>query len=398
MGRVLAVLLACVAAASADGKAFSRVLPAVETPDQRAIAVFSDGRERLAIETTFRGRDTRDYAWVVPLPAAPRVSAAPPGIFDDAEALSRYVVLVPQWGDAIRILLLLVCAAALGFLATGERPLPLRWVLLFIVGSLLGVAIPSTTTLGASSGGVNVVAHQHVGAYDVTTVESVDSRALLRWLDGNGFVVPDAAAAAIEAYARDGWVFAVAKVAAADGTSRHPEPLLFEFETGTPIYPMRLTGAAATGPLDLDLSVFADGPVRCAGLRPVRCARVEPQGALGAIAGDARVLTRLVGEVAPAGMGRDLVLERGGALDAPIDNREAAAASAVSIGGGVTLLSLVPVAWMILLLRARRAGLPRRALLFSPELRLGRRGLLRVWLLAGAVGLLSAGFAYGVAG
>jgi len=55
----------------ADGKVFSQVTAVkTTTPDQRALVNFADGTETLVVETTFVGAGT-NFAWVVPLPAAP---------------------------------------------------------------------------------------------------------------------------------------------------------------------------------------------------------------------------------------------------------------------------------------------------------------------------------------
>ncbi|MCZ6785621.1 MAG: DUF2330 domain-containing protein [Planctomycetota bacterium] len=75
-GAGVALALLCLTApASGDGKVFSKAVPVVEIPDQRALIHWEDGRERLVIETSFRGEGT-EFAWVVPLPALPEIEAA----------------------------------------------------------------------------------------------------------------------------------------------------------------------------------------------------------------------------------------------------------------------------------------------------------------------------------
>jgi len=82
---VLALFLGLIlgtAMAWADGKAFPPVAVSTEVtmPDQRALLVWSNGVERLAIETRIVGEGT-NFAWVVPLPSAPKVEAATVGLF-----------------------------------------------------------------------------------------------------------------------------------------------------------------------------------------------------------------------------------------------------------------------------------------------------------------------------
>lgn len=66
----------------ADGKFFPpTALPAnVTIPDQRALIHFTNGIERLVIETRFVGEGT-NFAWVVPLPSQPVIEAATTGLF-----------------------------------------------------------------------------------------------------------------------------------------------------------------------------------------------------------------------------------------------------------------------------------------------------------------------------
>ena len=49
------VVLAIAAAAWGDGKFVGVAVPAVEIPDQQAILVWKDGRERLVIDTAHTG-------------------------------------------------------------------------------------------------------------------------------------------------------------------------------------------------------------------------------------------------------------------------------------------------------------------------------------------------------
>lgn len=66
----------------ADGKVFSptAVPTEVRIPDQRALLSWSNGVERLVIETRFVGAGT-NFAWVVPLPSRPVVEPASRGLF-----------------------------------------------------------------------------------------------------------------------------------------------------------------------------------------------------------------------------------------------------------------------------------------------------------------------------
>jgi hypothetical protein len=68
--------------AVADGKVLSHQPAMAEAtiPDQRALICWSNGVERLVIETRFAG-DGTNFAWIVPLPSQPEIEAATPGVF-----------------------------------------------------------------------------------------------------------------------------------------------------------------------------------------------------------------------------------------------------------------------------------------------------------------------------
>lgn len=84
----------------ADGKVFPSRAEAVEVrmPDQRALLWWSNGVERLVIESRFIGQGTH-FAWVVPLPAVPKVEPVTSGLFPTLVSLMRpEVIHTPtQW-------------------------------------------------------------------------------------------------------------------------------------------------------------------------------------------------------------------------------------------------------------------------------------------------------------
>ena len=86
--------------ALADGMIVpSTAYPATVTiPDQRALICFSNGVERLVIETRFTGAGT-NFAWVVPLPGKPLVEQATTGLFPTLQFVFRPQVVtnVPQY-------------------------------------------------------------------------------------------------------------------------------------------------------------------------------------------------------------------------------------------------------------------------------------------------------------
>ena len=70
----------------------------VTIPDQRALICFSNGTERLVIETRFTGAGT-NFAWVVPLPGQPVIEEATTGLFPTLQYLFQPQVIheVPRY-------------------------------------------------------------------------------------------------------------------------------------------------------------------------------------------------------------------------------------------------------------------------------------------------------------
>jgi hypothetical protein len=318
-GAVLAFFLGLIfgtATALADGKAFPPVAVSTEVtmPDQRALLVWSNGVERLAIETRIVGEGT-NFAWVVPLPSAPKVEAATVGLFPtlawltppkvvhetepgwwwiwSASGLACLFLRVRrktplEWMDAVGILAIgaglvgavgdtfgVALAIEAGVLSAwtvwrlrrGE-PLWGSFALLLVLLTLMtGMLLPALGTAGGSAPaqagaeGVSVLDRQVAGVFESTTVSAKDPEALATWLKTNGYRLPESARPVIEAYVRDGWVFVASRVrreAAFDGPQAL-HPLVFTFATAKPVYPLRLTGVD-NGPLKVELFVL--GPAR----------------------------------------------------------------------------------------------------------------------------------------
>lgn len=324
-----------VAAARGDGMVVSEpAQPLVEIPDQRALISFANGVERLVIETSFLGEGT-NFAWVVPLPAAPKIEAVSPGLFADLELTfqPRFVSLVQPYYLAA---LLLCGVGLLGWRALQDevswiRDLPL--CLALAVGAwvwsghlvpgllLLGAAVylrlftrsPASLALGmvaclgviafagilassglrnlvntlgadesASASGVKVLAAQRVGLFDTTTIEGRDPQALLRWLEAHGCGLPDTARPVIRDYLDRGWVFVASRVHRSESEFGRDalHPLAFTFATATPLYPTRLTALNGRD-CAMDLYVFGARRAAAPHFRAVRCARIEAQSSTG---------------------------------------------------------------------------------------------------------------------
>ncbi|HWI56968.1 MAG TPA: DUF2330 domain-containing protein [Bacillota bacterium] len=314
----------------ADGMVVPEVFyPKVEIPNQQALIHFADGIEQLVIETAFLGEGT-NFAWVVPLPAAPEVKPVSPGFFGALQPAFQ-PRLVHDVAPYYAGMLFLCGLLFLGWRAMKDevscvRDLPLCLVLAVGAGVLgkhwfwgvlaaglvlymrlftrstaslalvllIGMAYVAILTVGprsngfglvytlgdAGSGmesvaGVDVLSVQRVGVFETTTLRGVTSGAVLEWFRKHGYRVPPSAEPALRHYLEHGWVFVASRVRRdlpqADLTALHP--LRFTFATRTPVYPSRLT-AIENKDCVMDLYVFGKRRASARYFRAVRCERV----------------------------------------------------------------------------------------------------------------------------
>jgi hypothetical protein len=316
----------------ADGKVFARpeVQAKVEIPNQQALIYHSGGIECLVIETAFLGEGT-NFAWVVPLPGEPKVQAVSEGFFPSLRQAFKPRLL--HYIHHYYIGILFTCGLA--FLAwrsfKGEVPwvmdLPLCllmaagvWLLeksvllgvltlaftigtrllirtttsltvVVLVGMLLAVLITGAhdlvksglvQTLGSDGGQadptraeVTVLSVQRAGVFDATTIRGTNPRAVLEWLENNGFAAPKSIEPVVRDYVQRGWVFVASNVrregTAGAVTSLHP--LAFTFATAALVYPLKLTGVD-NGDCTVDLYVFGQKRAAASHFHAVRCDRV----------------------------------------------------------------------------------------------------------------------------
>jgi hypothetical protein len=264
--------------AAADGKVFPpAAFPAnVTIPDQRALIHFTNGTERLVIETRFTGSGT-NFAWVVPLPNQPLIEEASTGLFPTLQYLFQ-----PEVRHTIPRLYMAILSGVVLVWLLSRRVVrsPIMVAVLFLLcgllASLLLPALAKGKAGGTDSGspGVSILERKLVGVFETTTISSRDPAALQSWLRENGFVVSTNSGPVIASYVKDGWVFVAAKVRRdrdiAETATTHP--LSFTFKTEKPVYPMRLTGVD-NGPVQVELYVFGPSRAKARYFKTERCTR-----------------------------------------------------------------------------------------------------------------------------
>lgn len=219
VGLVAAGLLGSAELAMADGvmfpdaKSFAayRERAFIHEPQQKAILFYRNGTEDLIISPSFSGPAER-FAWVIPVPARPKVDKVEGAIFHEIVSLVH-------------------------------RPAP-------------GHKAKMQGTERAAGHAVEVLERKPVGAYDVAVLRASDPQALTRWLNVNGFAITPAARKPVAEHIKEGWTFVAMRVRvpkqAAGLKTGTLAPIRLTFRTQEPVYPLRVSGANP-GPFQVDV-------------------------------------------------------------------------------------------------------------------------------------------------
>jgi hypothetical protein len=238
-----------------------------DIPVQRAIIKYEEGTESLIIESSLNG-EGGDYSWIIPVPTPPtKFDKVSPGLLKTMSLQIQPKIhhIEPYqkvFGiDIFYIFTILVMIGCFCIMRWGMEGsyLPLALIVLFIM--LVPNFISYRSGLGSSSKldpFIKITNNRIVGDYELFVLEVQDSSALNTWLGDNGFSqFPPETAQIIEDYISRNWVFTVAKLRTdLDGIAT-PRPVLIEFDTDQPVYPMRLT-VIPDSPVYLELYVVSE--------------------------------------------------------------------------------------------------------------------------------------------
>lgn len=303
----------------------------VEIPNQQALIHYSGGIERLVIETSFLSEGT-NFAWVVPLPAAPETKPVSEGFFGNLRQAFQPTLIHrvnPYYASVLFVcglaflgwralreevswlvdlplcVLLAVGAsfigkhAAFGFVALAFALTirlfarsPTTYALILLVGTSFAAIlalVPNAhgpqliNTLGSADSGVptegiagiRVISVQRAGVFESTTIRGRTPKDVLQWLEQNGYQTPKSAEPAIRQYVDRGWVFVASKARLGHSGPQLAalHPLAFIFPSSAPVYPTSLT-AIAHGDCAIDLYIFGDRRATARHFSPMRCDRL----------------------------------------------------------------------------------------------------------------------------
>lgn len=257
------------------------VIPKVETmpsmPDQQAVLTWDakTRTEQLAIETRFiAAAGEADYCWIVPTPGRPEVSPAPRGLMaEQAHLLGATKTWLPApWG----LMALLLAPLALLLLrmkfrqrgqSLGVLEIIVVTLILMIFSAMLLPALGSSGDPTDPETGVLVHDRKTIDGVEIAVLEARNVTELLAWMEPRGFQVPEKCRVVLADLLDKKWFITTCRLSRVTAGKGAAKTLCFRFQTEAPIYPMRLTGAAAVGPLNLRLFIAGPGTAAVPGLK-----------------------------------------------------------------------------------------------------------------------------------
>lgn len=224
--ELVSVWLLCMAAATA-ARGDGCFLPPLDysgqdliEPSQRAVVVHWGGRESLFLFVDYQGASDR-FAWIVPCPAKPAVRTA----------ASKVLLEVAQYYHHLEVLTWQELLRQRG----GDE-------------GQLGGGGPAP-----QAPEVRVHETKQAGPYEIAIVSASEGESLAAWLTRNGYATPPNAAPILQQYIDQQWFFAAIKVRAVAGRLQTLPPILLQFPSDVPIYPLRIS---AINPGLVDVLVY----------------------------------------------------------------------------------------------------------------------------------------------
>lgn len=190
--------------------------------------------------------DPSDFAWVLPVGPGARIELAADAFFESLEAVTSVTIAAPR----------LTCPSA-GFTdgSGGGGG----------CGTTGGEGFASgADNLGGSSGfgtgdpSITVLSQQTVGPYDVVTLRSREPGALVTWLTGHSYVIPEPIHPVIEAYEGEGADFLALRLQPNQGV-RSMKPVRVVYPGPLMTFPLRMVQAGTGQSTAVVLYILGEG-------------------------------------------------------------------------------------------------------------------------------------------
>lgn len=237
-----------------DGKMWATSTGEVaDMPSQRAFLSWQNGIETLIVESDFSGK-AGDYTWLIPVPSKPaRIEALEPGALETLQTLMP--IRLAEADGALTMFLVLsaiVAATALHGRSKVHSAAAWSWQLLVATAILMFLMI-MLLPVYAGGGETAKSSSEVVGSYDVSILQARSSE-LSTDIPKD---LPTELRPTLDRLLAQGWSVVVARLEQTKAGLASPHPLLIQFRSQAPIYPMRLTGV---GEDRLHLDLFVQGP------------------------------------------------------------------------------------------------------------------------------------------
>lgn len=204
-----ALFLSSFSIAKADGAIIPHPGNNAYEQSQKAVVMYENGLETLIVSTSFQS-DSKDFAWIIPVPTEPKVTKSSNAIFTGLEQLTKASTNPNQGVQVLKN---------------------------FGISETLNQA-------------VEVIEQKKVGPYDVVTLQSSDSLALANWLNQNNYNISPEATGIFDDYINKNWFFVAAKIDPsqisdtlnAKLVNGDITPLKLTFKTDKMIFPFKVSG------------------------------------------------------------------------------------------------------------------------------------------------------------
>ena len=224
--------------AGACGGFFCSNIP-VDQAAERVIFTMDEGTVTTYVQINYVG-SAEDFAWVLPMPAVPKVETAEMSMFRDLDRLTQPVYIAPRAPDCLR------------------RPMP-------------AMAAPASAR---AEGGTTVLASGEVGPFGYHVVTSPDPDDLVKWLRDNSYHITDEMVPLVKAYTDEGLIFLAMRLRQGQG-SNDIVPVKLTYESSLPAIPLRLTAVAATPDMPVIVWIFAKDQTQSINFTPITIADSE---------------------------------------------------------------------------------------------------------------------------
>jgi hypothetical protein len=225
---VVAMFAAKAEPASACGGFFCSRTPVDQTAERIIFAVDEEEATVTAyIQISYSG-DRDDFAWIIPLPAAPELD-----VFSQLAFQGLDLATEPQYSTNS-------CYVEAPSAGGGEDD------------------------GGGSNGGVTIIAREEVGPYDTVTLEGDSADRIVEWLQNNDFRINDSMRPYIDAYVNtkylqgSGRTKFVAMKLLPDAEVSDIQPVSMKYRSNRPLIPIQLTTVAAQPEMGLKVWILAN--------------------------------------------------------------------------------------------------------------------------------------------